>query len=34
VYDVNNAAADRPRAVREAIDRIVDDVLLAVVSDW
>ena len=34
VYDVNNAATDRPRAVREAIDRIVDDVLLAVVSDW
>ncbi|MBU3742494.1 MAG: hypothetical protein FGM24_09455 [Candidatus Kapabacteria bacterium] len=34
VYDVNDAANDRPRAVREAIRRIVDDVLLAVVSDW
>lgn len=34
VYDVNDAANDRPRAVREALTRIVDDVLLAVVSDW
>jgi hypothetical protein len=34
VYDVNDAANDRPRAVREALRRIVDDVLLAVVSDW
>lgn len=34
VYDVNDAANDRPRAVREAIRRIVDDILLAVVSDW
>ena len=34
VYDVANATEDRQRAAREAIDRIVDDVLLAVVSDW
>ena len=34
VYDVANATEDRQRAAREAIDRIIDDVLLAVVSDW
>lgn len=34
VYDVNAATADRERAVHEAIRRIVDDILLAVVSDW
>lgn len=34
VYDAQNAASDRPRAAREALQRIVDDILLAVVSDW
>jgi len=34
VYDVADATEDRQRAAREAINRIVDDVLLAVVSDW
>jgi len=34
VYDVANATEDRTRAARVAIDRIVDDILLAVVSDW
>lgn len=34
VYDVANATEDRGRAARTAINRIVDDVLLAVVSDW
>jgi len=34
VYDALNAATDRPRAAREALQRIVDDILLAVVSDW
>jgi hypothetical protein len=34
VYDVANATEDRSRAARVAIDRIVDDVLLAIVSDW
>lgn len=34
VYDVANATEDRSRAARTAINRIVDDVLLAVVSDW
>lgn len=33
-YDVANATEDRQRASRAAIDRIVDDVLLAVASDW
>lgn len=33
-YDVTNATEDRQRAVRQAINRIADDVLLAVVSDW
>lgn len=33
-YDVSNATEDRERAARAAIDRIIDDVLLAVVSDW
>lgn len=34
VYDVANATEDRQRAARAAIDRVVDDILLAVVSDW
>jgi len=34
VYDVANATEDRQRAMRQAINRIADDVLLAVVSDW
>jgi hypothetical protein len=34
VYDVANATEDRSRAARTAIDRIVDDVLYAVISDW
>ncbi len=34
VYDVANATEDRQRAVRRAINRIADDVLLEVVSDW
>lgn len=34
VYDVANATEDRSRAARTAINRIADDVLLAVVSDW
>lgn len=33
-YDVTNATEDRQRAVRQAINRIADDVLLAVVSGW
>lgn len=33
-YDVSNATEDRGRAARAAMDRIIDDVLLAVVSDW
>lgn len=33
-YDVANATEDRQRAARAAIDRIVDDVLLQVSSDW
>ena len=33
-YDVDNATEDRSRAARAALDRIIDDVLLAVVSDW
>lgn len=33
-YDVANATEDRQRAVRRAINRIADDVLLKVVSDW
>ncbi len=34
VYNAAIAAEDRPRAVRTALSRIVDDILLAVVSDW
>ena len=33
-YDVDNATEDRQRAARAALDRIIDDILLAVVSDW
>ncbi len=34
VYNVANATEDRSRAAHTAIDRIADDILLAVVSDW
>jgi Lipopolysaccharide-assembly len=34
VYNAAQAAEDRPRAIRTALSRIVDDILLAVVSDW
>lgn len=34
VYNVADAAEDRKRAAQTAIQRIADDVLLAVVSDW
>jgi hypothetical protein len=33
-YSVEDATEDRGRAARAAMDRIIDDVLLAVVSDW
>lgn len=34
VYEVATASTDRERAARIALRRIVDDVLLAVVSEW
>lgn len=34
VYDINNATEERSIAARVAIDRIADDILLAVVSAW
>ena len=33
-YNVDNATEGRSRAAQAALDRIIDDVLLAVVSDW
>ena len=33
-YDVANATEERGRAARAAMDRIIDDILLSVVSDW
>ena len=34
VYNVDNATEERQNAARSALDRITDDILLAVVSDW
>ncbi|HCN04089.1 MAG TPA: hypothetical protein DIS79_00595 [Bacteroidetes bacterium] len=34
VYDASNATEERAQAARKAIERIADDILLAVVSDW
>lgn len=34
LYDVTNATVDRQRAAQTAIRRCVDDILLAVVSNW
>ncbi len=34
VYNVDNATEEREAASRVAIDRIVDDMLIAVTSDW
>ena len=34
VYDISNAQANRDAAVNTALDRITDDILIAVVSGW
>lgn len=34
VYEAARAADGRPAAIRQALTRTVDDILLAVVSDW
>jgi hypothetical protein len=34
VYEISNAVANRQTAVEKAMDRLSDDILLAVVSGW